>query len=445
MYKYLLTLIGFFVFIGVNAQTFYSNTVVNYQIENRTFQLNVLNCDSSKIHTCPPTNNIVQFFENTYSDIAIDSNQNIYYVSSWGSLYKRNLADTSSCQFLGTFGHTINALVTDVMGNVFAAGNENSLCTLYKYEVHTNSFSTVGTFPSTFFSAGDLFFYEGKLFLTATNSIFTNSFLVQVNLSNTSQSCYYMDLQNLHPWGAFCIKSGLLTKAYLISTDTIFTDNFKSSLFEIDLLSKTISSPICTYPYQITGAASVYSFTTDTSVCTSLPIKLSSFNYALRNKKVELIWETLSEFNNNYFLIEKSLTGDNFETIGKRIGAVNSNTLKQYSFIDNNPSNTNYYRLKQVDLDGKSTQSNVLFVKVPKTNPLQIIQNLIKGTIQTQVNVEPSFLVVLDMFGRKVKSFKAQIGFQNFDVSTIPPGIYILQLVTTDKQTFNERFIKSGY
>lgn len=98
-----------------------------------------------------------------------------------------------------------------------------------------------------------------------------------------------------------------------------------------------------------------------------------------------------------------------------------------------------------VDLDGKSTQSNVLFVKVPKTNPLQIIQNLIKGTIQTQVNVEPSFLVVLDMFGRKVKSFKAQIGFQNFDVSTIPPGICILQLVTTDKQTFNERFIKSGY
>jgi hypothetical protein len=453
MHKYLLTIVGLFFLLKISAQTFYANMVIDYPVENKTFQLNVMNCDTPKIYSCPPTNNILQYPENVYTDIAIDTNQNIYYVSGWGSLYTRKLNDTSSCRFLGTFdnSNSINALVTDVKGTVFAAGNHDNISTLYKYEPLTNIFSIIGNFPPDFFSSGDLFFYEGKLFLTATNSNLTNSFLVDVNLSNTSQSCYYMNLQNLHPWGAFSIKYNSYSKAYIISSDYLSANNYTSTLFEIDLTSRTIGQLICVYPFDITGAATIYNFVPsviDGNSCTTLPIQLLKFEYSLNNKSVELLWETVTEVNNNYFLIEKSLNGNNFETIGKQTGAINSNTLKRYSFIDNNPSYINYYRLKQVDIDGKSKNSNVLFVKVPQTKPFKIIQNPVNEVMQIQVNVEQAkinLLTVFDFSGRKLKSFKGQNGIQNLDVSFIAPGTYILQLLTTNGQTYNEHFIKNRY
>ena len=117
-------------------------------------------------------------------------------------------------------------------------------------------------------------------------------------------------------------------------------------------------------------------------------------------------------------------------------------------FNDNNPSYINYYRLKQVDLDGKSTNSNVLFVKVPQTKPLKIIQNPVSDIMQVQVNVEQAkinLLTLFDFSGRKVKSFKGQNGFQNLDVLFIAPGTYILQLLTTNGQKYIESFIKSRH
>ena len=288
MHKYLLTIMGLFFLLKISAQTFYANMVIDYPVENKTFQLNVMNCDTPKIYSCSPTNNILQYPENVYTDIAIDTSQNIYYVSGWGSLYTRKLNDTSSCRFLGTFDNSsINALVTNVNGTVFAAGNFNSICTLYKYEPQTHAFSVIGNFPPNYFSSGDLFLYEGKLFLTATNSTFTNSFLVDVNLSNPSQSCYYMNLLNLHPWGAFSIKYNSYSKAYIISVDNISTNNYTSTLFEIDLTSRTIAQLICVYPFDITGAASIYNIVpsiVDSNSCTTLPIQLLKFDYSLKIK-----------------------------------------------------------------------------------------------------------------------------------------------------------------
>jgi hypothetical protein len=92
-----------------------------------------------------------------------------------------------------------------------------------------------------------------------------------------------------------------------------------------------------------------------------LPIVLLSFNATKLNEHTSLItWETISEKDNEYFLIERSIDGINFETIGKVKGAINSSSLIAYSFIDENPAlGVNYYRLKQVDLDTKSSYSSI--------------------------------------------------------------------------------------
>ena len=253
------TIIFLFILTQTNAQTFYITSSRDSPLGNKAFLLDIENCDSVATYSCLPSNNALQYFENKYGDIAIDNNQNIYYVSGWGSLYERNLNDTISCQFVGTFNNSINALVADSTGTLYAAGNQNSVCTLYKYS--SGIFTTIGNFPLGFFSSGDLFFYEHRLFLTATNSNFTASYLVEVSLPDPVKSCYYMGLENLQPYAAFSIKSLLNSKAFIISSNNYLA----SSLFEIDIPNHTIGNPICTYPFLIDGAASSYTITSDST------------------------------------------------------------------------------------------------------------------------------------------------------------------------------------
>jgi len=268
-----------FIFIWpADAQTFYANSINYVPLQNQTLMLDLSNCNTPLINTCPPTNNVVQAFEAQYTDIALDINGNFYYVSGWGSLYTRNINNPSSCQFLASFGVTINALVADISGVIYAAGNNGGVCSLYKYDPATGVFSTIGNFPPNYFSAGDLFFYEGRLFLTCTNSNFTQAYLIEVNIADPMKSCYYMGLQNLQAYGAFSINYPSYSKAYIISTTFISNNNYQAFLYEIDMASRTVGAAICTYPYAINGAASVYHYTPATTTPASISIASSAGN-----------------------------------------------------------------------------------------------------------------------------------------------------------------------
>jgi hypothetical protein len=93
-----------------------------------------------------------------------------------------------------------------------------------------------------------------------------------------------------------------------------------------------------------------------------LPIKLLSF-YAKMNTSntVDLTWSTASEINNNYFSIERSVDGVNFEKIMDVQAAGNSTTIINYKTIDENPvKGVSFYRLLQVDIDGNQEYSAVV-------------------------------------------------------------------------------------
>ena len=92
----------------------------------------------------------------------------------------------------------------------------------------------------------------------------------------------------------------------------------------------------------------------------ALPITLISFNAKQEGKRVRLDWETGTEENNNYFTVERSIDGKNFEKVFAKDGAGNSNTNLYYFGYDNNPySGVSYYRLKQTDFDGKFVYSDI--------------------------------------------------------------------------------------
>ena len=95
-----------------------------------------------------------------------------------------------------------------------------------------------------------------------------------------------------------------------------------------------------------------------------LPIELIDFNAIMNEDRVEISWTTASEINNDYFIVEKSEDGFDWEFAIETQGSGNSNLIINYFEIDNKPlRGLSYYRLTQVDFDGKQETFNVIPVE----------------------------------------------------------------------------------
>ncbi|MEM9920643.1 MAG: SdrD B-like domain-containing protein [Bacteroidota bacterium] len=97
-----------------------------------------------------------------------------------------------------------------------------------------------------------------------------------------------------------------------------------------------------------------------------LPVDLSAFEAKLVNEnEVRLDWTTASELNNSYFTVERSTDGESYLAIGIVEGNGTTDAVNYYNFLDESPFfGRNYYRLKQVDLDGSYEYSDVRLVVV---------------------------------------------------------------------------------
>ena len=98
---------------------------------------------------------------------------------------------------------------------------------------------------------------------------------------------------------------------------------------------------------------------------TALPVQLVSFKANRINDDAALVWETAQERNNSHFVVERSTDGSTFAEIGQVAGKGNSNRLSRYTFTDKAVfaklrADVLYYRLKQVDVNGKFTYHPVV-------------------------------------------------------------------------------------
>jgi len=169
-----------------------------------------------------------------------------------------------------------------------------------------------------------------------------------------------------------------------------------------------------------------------------LPVKLISFNAIVNDKYVDLMWITLTEINNDYFTIERSKNGINWEEIETVTGAGNSSTRLEYFKSDYEPySGVSYYRLKQTDFDGAYTYSNIVTVNIYSAditdinvypNPVKAGSNLTIDLINyTQASIE---VELLDVTGRVVLNEK----YNNNQIisleisSQLEAGIYSLRI-----------------
>jgi hypothetical protein len=187
--------------------------------------------------------------------------------------------------------------------------------------------------------------------------------------------------------------------------------------------------------------------TVNYSCLTILPLQLKNFDYTILDNKVQLTWQTASEINTARFEIERSSDGINFSKLGFVNAAVNSSVSQYYNYLDAVPANTNYYRLKQVDRDGKSVYSKILYAKLKTNSPLVLHTPIVTSILRLTVKLDKQDIQRIQYYdltgrSRSAGGFKPRSGLNEIDVSSLLPGVYFLRLETTNGEKFGEKFIK---
>lgn len=177
---------------------------------------------------------------------------------------------------------------------------------------------------------------------------------------------------------------------------------------------------------------------TGTPTGLGLPIELTNFEGHKNGSKVDLNWVTATEINNDYFTIERSADGNNFETIAKVKGAGNSVDEINYTHIDNQPTiGLNYYRLKQTDFDGTFTYSQVVSVEFENqvNGNVNIYPNPVQSgnaiNIVLPSNISDVAQVEIYSAGNGKKVFNHNIENSNKKIelpSSLSSGLYLVRV-----------------
>ena len=163
-------------------------------------------------------------------------------------------------------------------------------------------------------------------------------------------------------------------------------------------------------------------------LCVLLPINLNYFDVNCSNEnQLYFSWETASEINNDYFIIEKTANGEDFEIITQIKGQGNSSTENKYNFnYNHNRLNNQYFRLSQVEYDGEiSSTSLILPSCFSEKNELIIFPNPTNGDFIIKGFDKNAVIAIYDQLGRLVLEQKPITSSLKIDLS-LNSDVYIL-------------------
>ncbi|MDQ2752322.1 MAG: T9SS type A sorting domain-containing protein, partial [Bacteroidota bacterium] len=173
---------------------------------------------------------------------------------------------------------------------------------------------------------------------------------------------------------------------------------------------------------------------------TALPVTFASFTAFLQNKNVLLQWKTAQEINTHHFNIQRSLTGIDFVTVDA-ITASSNATGSTYNYNDQTFAKTNvppsaYYRIQEVDKDGKLFYSGTALVHGGQ-NIVSLYPNpagsLIRFSIPNATVADA--VVIYDAKGRAVKQWSHYTLTQPAAIGSLSKGTYFIQIKINNKTT----------
>lgn len=189
--------------------------------------------------------------------------------------------------------------------------------------------------------------------------------------------------------------------------------------------------------FGLTGSTG--NFISQNSTVTILPLQWLSFTAQRQNSNVLLQWTTATETNTDNFVIEHSSDGKHWNSIGT-VSAANQRGKNNYSFVDEGPfEGVNYYRLRQNDVDGKYTYSQVRTIQISsKGGSFTIVTNPVSnGLLQLRVSQNSGEVIRLySASGSLIWQKKFTSGLHAVDMTNLASGIYLLK-----ENTQSEKFI----
>ncbi len=179
-----------------------------------------------------------------------------------------------------------------------------------------------------------------------------------------------------------------------------------------------------------------------------LPVELVGFSVVKKRESVELTWQTASETNNSGFEIEHSTDGRNWNVLGFVTGRGTATDRYAYRFMHENPAcGINYYRLRQIDFDGRAEYSAIRSVTLDNApGSVKIFPNPASKqiTVQFPADTDHAVLTITDAQGRGVFEEKdlGQGADYRLDLAAFPSGLYFIRIrnngiVSTQKLQIN--------
>jgi hypothetical protein len=237
------------------------------------------------------------------------------------------------------------------------------------------------------------------------------------------------------------------------STSGAQTATFTGNKYVLPITIKNVTTNMNGYKYRLVVATSAEGlsnadctnfneYTLIVNSCSLTPVVMTSFNGRYSNGTSYLDWQTSQEINSDRFEIYRSYDGQDFSLIGSVKSAGNSSLVKNYTYQDNTVGGQNvYYRLKQIDLNGKFVFSSVIKIAVTSRNEaMEVFPNPFVSNFTASFSAAKTAdatLILRNTIGQPVfqKTIKVNKGNNSVQVGNLPvlnPGVYYLTIANDD-------------
>jgi hypothetical protein len=169
------------------------------------------------------------------------------------------------------------------------------------------------------------------------------------------------------------------------------------------------------------------------------------------DRNILLRWSTASEVNSDYFTVERSADGENFTVIRQVKAAGSSQALLEYEFVDVNAfiaQQLYYYRLKEVDIDGKIMYSELRFVQMDQlhSNAIVVFPNPFSEVLNVFIPQNTLFddtqIFISDELNRVISTYPVENETTSLVLSDLAKGVYFISVFSDGKFVQTERVIK---
>jgi hypothetical protein len=191
-----------------------------------------------------------------------------------------------------------------------------------------------------------------------------------------------------------------------------------------------------------TNYTATFSVVASGGACIMLPIELSNFTVNCYDEDVKIAWTTLSETRNDYFVVEKSFDGVYWQDVQKIIGQGNSSHENNYTISDSKSFVDCYYRLKQVDFDGKVSLFDASKLECYEDNSsfFEVIPNPNDGSkfevyIKEKNRKNSTSLNLYDSAGKLIFNQEIEVnsGINKYELNeNLSPGFYFVEILNND-------------